>query len=35
VPLNTEADVDFRKPKLRLTREEFEEISRGFENLKI
>jgi histidine triad (HIT) family protein len=29
VPLNTEADVDFRKPKLRLEREELEGIARG------
>jgi len=29
VPLRTEADMDFRKPKLQLTRERFEEIARA------
>ena len=27
IPINSEADVDFRKPKLQLSKEEFEEIA--------
>ena len=27
IPINSESDVDFRKPKLQLSKEEFEEIA--------
>ncbi|MDR3367298.1 MAG: HIT family protein [Prevotellaceae bacterium] len=29
IPLNREADVDFKKPKLKLTKEEFENIAKA------